>query len=86
VIVRALLAAVAVVAVPIAAQTAQAPSQQPDYSTTKICEVNAAIGSRLGGVRRCRTQREREIEKQESRQVVDRVQAFKPTCPGSGRC
>jgi hypothetical protein len=87
VIIRALLAAVAVAAVPIAAQDAQAPSQQPDPRTTKICEVNTTIGSRLGGVRRCRTRAEREEAKQEARQVVDRIQTFKPTCPTPmGRC
>ena len=86
-IVRALLATVAIVATQLAAQGTQAPPQRPDYSKTKICEVNTAIGSRLGGVRRCRTRREREIEQQEARQVVDRVQTFKPTCPTStGRC
>jgi hypothetical protein len=87
VIIRALLAAVAVVAVPIAAQDARAPSQRPDPRTTKICEVNTAIGSRLGGVRRCRTQEEREQAQREARQVVDRIQTFKPTCPTPmGRC
>ena len=78
-IVRALLAAAAVVAVPIAVQGSEPASQRPDYSQTKICEVKQPTGSRLGGVRRCRTQREREIEQQEARQIVDRVQAFKPT-------
>jgi hypothetical protein len=86
-IMRAVLAAVAVIAVPIAVQGAQAPPQQPDHRTTKICEVNVVIGSRLGGVRRCRTQAEREQAQQEARQVVDRIQTFKPTCPTStGRC
>ena len=86
-IVRASLAALAVVAVPIAVQGEPAPSQRPDPRTTKICEVNTTIGSRLGGVRRCRTREEREQAKQEARQTVDRIQAFKPTCPTpSGRC
>jgi hypothetical protein len=49
------------------------------YATKKVCEVNVPTGSRLGAVRRCRTQREREEAKQEARQVVDRIQYMKPT-------
>jgi hypothetical protein len=79
VIVRALLAAAALIAIPIAVQGAENPSQRPDDTTTKVCEVNLATGSRLGGVRRCRTRAEREQAKQEARRVVDRMQAFKPT-------
>jgi hypothetical protein len=77
VIVRTLLAAIAVIAVPIAVQGAEGPSASPDAKRT--CETNVPTGSRLGGIRRCRTKAEREAAKQEARQVVDRVQAFKAT-------
>ncbi len=77
----AIVAAIAVVAVPIAVQGAQAPTKA-NPASKRICTVDGQIGSRLGGVRRCRTQEEREAEKQETKQVVDRVQSMKPTtCP-----
>jgi hypothetical protein len=78
---RALVAAIAVVAVPIAVQGAETPSQ-PKPRAKRICEVDVPMGSRLGGVRRCRSAEEREAHKAEARDVVDRVQRMKPTlCP-----
>ena len=78
---RALAAAIAVIAVPIAVQGAEGPAQtKPRVKRT--CEVDVPMGSRLGGVRRCRSAEEREAHKQESRDVVDRIQRMKPTlCP-----
>jgi hypothetical protein len=73
-------ALIAVVAAPIVLYAAQAPTRGgPGYASKKTCEVNVPTGSRLGAVRRCRTQREREEAKQEARQVVDRIQYMKPT-------
>ena len=74
----AIAAALAVVAVPLAVQGAQPPAKSgaPEKRT---CEVNTPTGSRLGGIRRCRTAAERETAKQEARAVVDRIQAMKPT-------
>ena len=74
----AIAAAIAVVTIPIAVQGAQGPAKAgpPEKRT---CEVNVPTGSRLGGVRRCRTAAEREEAKQEARTVVDRIQSMKPT-------
>jgi len=81
---RALVAAIAVVAVPIAVQGAEAPRRTPatPAKAKRVCEVTVPMGSRLGGVRRCRSQQEQEEHKAEARDVVDRVQRMKPTlCP-----
>jgi hypothetical protein len=88
VILRAFLAAAAVIAIPAALVSAQQPAQtKSPYLTKRVCEVTVPTGSRLGGIRRCRSAAEREQAKQEARQVVDRVQMFKPTCAGPmGRC
>lgn len=73
----AIAAAIAVVAVPIAVQGAQAPTKAPPEKRT--CTVNATIGSRVNNVRRCRTRSEREQEKIEARRTVDKVQSMKAT-------
>ena len=72
-----LAAALAVIAIPIAVQGAEGPSRNANAKRT--CDVNLPTGSRLGGIRRCRTAEEREQAKQEARTVVDRIQAMKPT-------
>ena len=74
----AVAAAIAVVTVPLAVQGAQGPARSTPVEK-RTCEVNTPTGSRLGGVRRCRTAAEREAAKQEARTVVDRIQAMKPT-------
>lgn len=74
---RALTAAIAVVAVPVML-TAQPVTQPRNDSTRKICRVDGEVGSRLGGVRRCRTKAEWDAEKAEARTVVDRVQNMRP--------
>ncbi|HYI64190.1 MAG TPA: hypothetical protein VEW71_04825 [Allosphingosinicella sp.] len=76
-ILRTLAASLAVIAVPIAVVGAAEPDAKADYSTKKICDVTNVTGSRLGGVRRCRTQAEREQAKAESRDVVSRIQSQK---------
>ena len=76
--VRALLAAIVVISVPIAVNGAEPQTRQtPDPQAKKTCTVHSEIGSRLNRVRVCRTAAEREAAKQEQRQVVDRVQANK---------
>ena len=78
--VRALLAALVVISVPIAVNGAEPQTQQkPNPQTKRTCNVRAEIGSRLNTVRTCRTAAEREAAKQEQRQVIDRVQANKVT-------
>ncbi len=75
----ALIAAtIAVVAVPIAVLGAEGPARVAP-AEKRTCDINVPTGSRLGGVRRCRTAAEREAARQEMRQVVDRIQAMKPT-------
>ncbi len=76
--VRAFLAALAVVAVPIAVQGAEGPRRTKPNAEKRTCEVNTPVGSRLGGVRRCRSASEREAHKAEARTTVDRIQAMKP--------
>ena len=75
---RALAAALAVIAVPIAVQGAEGPRQTTNPQAKRTCEVDVPTGSRLGGVRRCRTAAERDEARQESRRVVDRIQSMKP--------
>ena len=73
----AIAVAIGVVAIPIAVQSEPSPTKAP--TARRVCTVTPTLGSRVNNVRRCRTAEEREQEKQEARQVVDRVQAFKPT-------
>lgn len=72
----AIAAAIAVIAVPIAVQGAEGPTRvaRPEKRT---CQVFLQTGSRLGGVRRCRSKSERDTEKAESRNVVERIQSGK---------
>ena len=78
--VRALLAAIVVVSVPIAVNGAEPQTtQQPVAKEKRVCTTRAQIGTRLARIRECRTAAEREALKQEQYQVVDRVQARKVT-------
>lgn len=73
------MAAFAVIAAPIAVQGEPSPAKAKAPSTRRVCTVTPTLGSRVNNVRRCRTEQEYEQEKQEARQVTDRIQAFKPT-------
>ena len=75
---RALVAAISVVAVPIAVQGAEGPTKAAPREK-RFCEVTVPMGSRLGGIRRCRTKAERDAHKAEARTTVDRIQALRPT-------
>lgn len=77
--VRALLAAIVVVSVPIAVngEPQATPQQKPDPQAKRTCTVRSEIGSRINTVRTCRNAAEREAARQEQRQVIDRVQANK---------
>lgn len=79
---RALIAAAALLTVP-AAALADDPAQQggSDYSTKKTCRVDLPLGSRLGGVKRCRTKAERDQHRRDSREVMEKVQIG-----GNARC
>jgi len=75
--IRAWVAAIAVVAIPIAVSGQQPAAGSKDRAEKKICTVHNATGSRLERVRRCMTQREREEYRKEmntdlTRQQIDR--------------
>jgi hypothetical protein len=76
---RALLAAIAIVAVPIAVQGAEPNSAPRAPRVKRTCEVTAEVGSRIRSIRRCRSADERDQSKQEARRTVDRIQAMKAT-------
>jgi len=76
--VRALLAAIVVVSVPIAVNgEPQTTQQKPNPPEKRVCQVRPEIGSRINTVRSCRSASERESARQEQRQVIDRVQSLK---------
>jgi hypothetical protein len=73
--VRALLAAVAVISVPIAVNGAEPQTgQQKVNQQKKVCRVAPEPGSRINSVRTCRTAAEEEEARQERRRVIDRIQ------------
>ena len=78
---RFILAAAAVVAVPVAVsgQEGAPPPPRKESPARRTCESNTELGSRLNRVRTCRTRAEREAMKIEARRTVDRIQALKPT-------
>jgi hypothetical protein len=84
---HAALVSLAIAVLPITAYAAsEPPVKGSDYYTKKICQVIKPTGSRLGGTRRCRTKAQIDAAKAEDRQVVERIQAMKPTCGDGGRC
>lgn len=76
---RALLAAVAVVSVPIAVHGAepQDAQQKVKAQNKRTCTVRTEPGSRIRAVRTCRTPAEVEALRQEQRRTIDRMQANK---------
>jgi hypothetical protein len=74
----AIATAITLVVLPMTVQGAQEAAKSAP-SARRICTVTPTIGSRVNNTRTCRTREERAQEKQEARQIVDRVQAFKPT-------
>jgi hypothetical protein len=72
---HAFVAAIAVIAVPVAVQSAEAPARKGEDPNQVTCEVTHPPGSRLGGVRRCRTRAEWAQYRAETRDVVHRIQA-----------
>ena len=76
---RALAAALAVVAVPLTVQGAEGPRRPANPQAKRTCEVDLPTGSRLGGIRRCRSAEERAEHRAEARRTVDRIQSMKAT-------
>jgi hypothetical protein len=73
---RALLAGVAIVAIPIVAASAQTHSivRSNPPPARRTCDVRTTIGTRLGNTVTCRTKEEREQLKKDGRETVERVQ------------
>lgn len=71
---RAFVAAIAVVAIPIAVNGAEPTAKARDDSNRRICVVHGTTGSRVNDVRVCRTRAEWDAAKIEARDIVDRVQ------------
>lgn len=82
-LVRRLIAAAAVIVIPVSLIGAEpAPKSGDNRSTRKICEINTTTGSRLGATRVCRTKAEHDAVKAEARRVAERIQNMRPdTCP-----
>jgi hypothetical protein len=82
---RAIAAALAIVAVPVAINGAGA--QQKTNPQRKVCNVQSKTGSRLGATTSCLTPAERTAMRAEARRTVERIQEFKPTlCSPPGNC
>jgi hypothetical protein len=83
---RAIAAALAIVAAPVAINGAGAQEKSTASNPQrKICDVQIKTGSRLGGSTRCQTREERIATQAEARRTVDRIQAMRPTmCPPAG--
>jgi hypothetical protein len=72
---RALLAGVAIVAIPIVSASAQTGSIVRDNPPQRrICSAHTQIGTRLGRTVVCRTKEEQDQLKKEGRETVERVQ------------
>jgi hypothetical protein len=74
---RAVIAVIAVVAGSLAVQNAgaESPAQKSEDANQITCEVTRPAGTRLGGVRRCRTRAEWAQYRAEMRAAVHRVQS-----------
>lgn len=71
------LAALAVVVVPVVVAAAPPPANTPAKAERRICRSDTDLGSRVARVRRCRSRAEHLAMKQQARETVDRIQAFK---------
>jgi hypothetical protein len=75
---RPLIAGLILALAPLAVQAAgaEAPAQKGGDDPNRVtCEVSRPPGTRLGGVRHCRTQAEWAQYRQEMRDVAHRIQA-----------
>ena len=79
----AALAMIGMIGIPITAYAAADPAaKSSEYYTKKVCRSEKSTGSRLGGVRRCRSEAEWAEYRREQKDVVDKMQTLKPTsCP-----
>lgn len=75
--IRLLLAAAAVVAVPMAVSGQEPTSKPRQTSERRYCSTYSDILTRLQNRRRCQTKAERDQLKQDSRQAIDKIQTMK---------
>lgn len=86
-VVRVLVATLALVAIPLSASAREdSQSKRADYSTKRICKVQGQIGTRLGTVKRCRTQAEWDQARTEQRRTIERTQSSTSACLRGGIC
>jgi hypothetical protein len=76
---RLILAAFVLASIPLTAASADEKKRSADYTEKKICKVEKETGSRLGGVKRCRTRAEQAELRREMRTQVDRIQIMSAT-------
>ncbi len=84
--IRAWVAAIAVVAIPIAVSGQQPAGDSNNRAEKKICTVHVATGSRLDRVRRCMTRRERDEYRKEMNADLSRQQLDRRGCLPPERC
>ena len=84
--IRALVAAIAVVAIPIAVSGQQPAGDSKNRAEKKICTAHIATGSRLERVRRCMTKREREEYRAEINNDLTRQQNDRRGCAPPASC
>jgi hypothetical protein len=75
--IRFFLAALAVVAIPAMVGAQQQGTPRKQAPERRVCEAYSDINSKLSGRRRCQTRAERDALRQETRQVIDRIQNLK---------
>ncbi|HYD13032.1 MAG TPA: hypothetical protein VEC11_09305 [Allosphingosinicella sp.] len=79
--VRVMLAALAVVSVPIAVNgaepQAQTQQQKVNKESRRTCTLRPEPGSRINTIRTCRNPAEVEAARQEQRRTIDRIQTNK---------
>ena len=76
---RLLIAAAAVIAVPMAVMGQTSAPARKEAPAKRYCETYSDVQTRLAYRRRCQSKAERDAMKQEARQVVDRIQTMKAT-------
>ena len=84
--IRAWVAAIAVVAIPIAVSGQQPAGGSKNRAEKKICTVHLATGSRLDRVRRCMTRRERDEYRKEMDTDLTRQQLDRRGCVPPASC
>lgn len=80
--VRAIVAIMVAVALPIAVQGAELQQKQTTPRAKRVCTATPEIGSRLSAVRRCETRAERDARRREARYAVERIQNGRETSRG----